>query len=82
MIGLGKLIIWGKKRDGYNLHPGSVSYGCITINVHGNHSFSPQEREKEWNIIHDVITGTKTEKVTDNRGLHKYYPGKQIKYGT
>ena len=28
-----------------------------------------------------LITRTKTEKVPDNRGLHRYFPGKQVKYG-
>ena len=69
----------GEKRDGYNLHPGNVSWGCVTICK--SNTLSPEEREQEWKIIHDAISRTKTEKVPDNRGFHKYYPGKQIKFG-
>ena len=31
--------------------------------------------------MHDAITRTKTEKVPDNRGFHRYIPGKKVKYG-
>ena len=69
----------GEQRSGYNLHPGNVSWGCVTICK--SNTLSPKERKQEWNIIHDAITRTKTEKVPDNRGLHRYFPGKQVKYG-
>ena len=70
----------GEKRKGYNLHPGTVSHGCVTMDL--NYPLENGTREEEWEIIHNAITNTKTEEVPDNRGFHRYYPGKQIKYGT
>jgi|GEM_PF-2613831 len=72
----------GEQRSGYELHPGSVSYGCITIN-----KFEPENsqdnRKAEWGIIRNAILNTKTKEVPDNRGWHKYMPGAtQIQYGT
>ena len=75
----GEINSQGEKRSGYNLHPGNVSWGCVT--VCRSNTLSPEEREQEWHIIHNVISHTKTEKVPDNRGLHRYFPGKQIKFG-
>lgn len=72
-------LIAGKERSLLYLHPGNVSWGCVT--VCRNNTLSPEKREQEWHIIHNVISHTKTEKVPDNRGLHKYFPGKQIKFG-
>ena len=76
----GELDDQGRKRSGYNLHPGNVSWGCVTICK--SNTLSLEEREQEWNIIYDVISHTKTKRVPDNRGFHKYYPCKQIMYDT
>jgi RHS repeat-associated protein len=71
----------GTKRDGYNLHPGRVSWGCVTI-CKDDPVMSPNQREEEWKIINGAVNNTKTEVVPDNRGLHKYMLGStQIKYG-
>jgi len=71
----------GDKRSGYNLHPGRVSHGCITINK-DDPKMSLNERAEEWNIINDAINGTKTEQVPDNRGMQKYVSGStQTKFG-
>jgi hypothetical protein len=72
----------GKKRTGYNLHPGRVSHGCVTINK-DDPSMTPEKRAEEWSIINKAINSTKTEQVPDNRGNQKYIPGtKQTKFGT
>ena len=75
----GEIDSYGEKRNGYNLHPGKVSHGCVTIDIY--YPLKNGTREEEWEIIHNTIMNTKTEKVPDNRGLHRYYPGKQVKYG-
>jgi RHS repeat-associated protein len=72
----------GEKRSGYNLHPGSVSWGCVTV-CSQDPNMTSEERKAEWNIINNVIGNTKIENVPDNRGLHKYIPfSTQKKYGT
>jgi RHS repeat-associated protein len=71
----------GEKRSGYNLHPGKVSHGCVTI-CKADSKLTTDERAKEWEIINDVIEQTKKELVPDNRGSYKYVPGKQAKFGT
>ncbi len=71
----------GEKRSGYNLHPGGVSWGCVTI-CKNDPNMTPEQREEEWNIVNKAITNTKTEQVPDNRGKQKYVPfAKQTKYG-
>lgn len=72
----------GEQRSGYNLHPGRVSWGCVTI-CKDDPNMTPKQREAEWNIINNAINNTKTEEVPDNRGKQKYIPGTtQTKYGT
>jgi hypothetical protein len=72
----------GEKRTGYNLHPGRVSWGCVTINK-DNSNLNPQQRAEEWDIINSAINGTTTEQVPDQRGRHKYLPfSSQTKFGT
>ena len=72
----------GEQRTGYNLHPGRVSFGCVTINK-DDPNMTPEQRAEEWNIINNAINNTKTEQVPDNRGMQKYIPGTtQTKFGT
>jgi hypothetical protein len=64
------------------LHPGRVSFGCVTINK-DNSELSPEQRAMEWTIINDVINNTTSEQVPDRRGMQKYKPfTKQTKFGT
>ena len=72
----------GEKRSGYNLHPGRVSWGCVTL-CKDHPNMIPAQRAKEWNIINGAINNTKTEEVPDNRGNQKYIPfTTQTKFGT
>jgi RHS repeat-associated protein len=72
----------GKKRSGYNLHPGLASWGCVTI-CSQDPNMTQEQRKEEWDIINKVIESTKIENVPDNRGMHKYIPfATQRKYGT
>ena len=77
----GELNSDGEKRSGYNLHPGRVSWGCVTI-CKDDPNMTPQERAEEWTIINEAINDTKTEQVPDNRGKQKYIPfSTQTKFG-
>jgi hypothetical protein len=72
----------GEKRSGYNLHPGQVSWGCVTV-CSQDPNLTPDQRSQEWSIINQAINNTKTEVVPDNRGMQKYNPfSTQIKFGT
>ncbi|MET2996952.1 MULTISPECIES: RHS repeat-associated core domain-containing protein [Flavobacterium] len=78
----GELNSDGEKRNGYNLHPGRVSWGCVTL-CKDDPSMTVEERAEEWNIVNQAINNTKTEEVPDRRGKQKYVPfTTQIKYGT
>ena len=71
----------GEKRSGYNLHPGRVSWGCVTI-CKDDPNITPEQRDDEWKIVNEVINDTKKEKVPDNRGRQKYVPfTTQTKFG-
>ncbi len=72
----------GEPRTGYNLHPGRISWGCVTLNK-DDPKMTTEERAEEWSIINNAINNTKTEQVPDNRGSQKFIPGsKQTKFGT
>ena len=72
----------GEKRSGYNLHPGRVSWGCVTL-CKDDPNMTEQQRANEWNVINGAINGTTTEQVPDNRGKQKYVPfTTQTKFGT
>lgn len=44
-------------RNQFRLHPGSTSYGCITV---------PEENQDDWKAIKNILDRTETETVTDN----------------
>ncbi|SCC64365.1 RHS repeat-associated core domain-containing protein [Chitinophaga costaii] len=72
----------GEKRSGYNLHPGRVSWGCVTL-CKDDPNMTPEQRAEEWNIINGAINNTTIEQVPDNRGKQKYIPfTTQTKFGT
>jgi hypothetical protein len=72
----------GEKRSGYNLHPGRVSWGCVTL-CKDDPNMTSEQRAEEWDIINRAINNTKTEQVPDRRGLQKYMPSsRQTKFGT
>ena len=72
---------YGEQRSGYNLHPGIVSHGCVTASTRVS-DMSEGKRLQEWDIIYEAIINTTIEKVSDNRGKHKFIPfTRQIKFG-
>ncbi|MNQ73952.1 hypothetical protein D3C85_886990 [compost metagenome] len=78
----GELNAQGKKRNGYNLHPGRVSWGCVTINK-DDVQMTTEQRAEEWSVINTMINKTSSEDVPDNRGKQKYVPfTTQKKFGT
>lgn len=71
----------GEKRSGYNLHPGRVSWGCVTI-CKDDPNMTPEQRTDEWNNVNEAINNTKKEQVPDKRGKRKYVPFiTQTKFG-
>jgi RHS repeat-associated protein len=78
----GELNSDGEKRSGYNLHPGRVSWGCVTL-CKDDPNMTPEQKAEEWDIVNTAINNTKTQEVPDNRGKQKYVPfTTQIKFGT
>jgi RHS repeat-associated protein len=73
----------GNYRDGFNLHPGKISHGCVTV-CKEDPELSLDQRAEEWNTIYKAISeNSGKEDVPDNRGNHKLIPfSTQVKYGT
>ncbi|MCU7616201.1 DUF2778 domain-containing protein [Chryseobacterium sp. PBS4-4] len=64
-------------RNGFRLHLGTVSWGCVTCDI------SQGSREDEWNIISGAINSTETETVKEKRGKQKWNPFSWLtNYGT
>jgi hypothetical protein len=62
-------------RDGFRLHPGTLSLGCITV---------PSSERVKWNLLVSVIEGTKNQDgIRDKKGrLWWARNTKLTKYGT
>lgn len=64
-------------RFGFRLHPGTVSFGCITV---------PKNQSDDWDKVENLIRNTSTEKVNDNLGtlswLRNLLGQKITKFGT
>ena len=73
----------GTYRSGYNLHPGKVSHGCVTV-CKADPKLTEKERAAEWNTVFKEITSTTGKQdVDDNRGNNSWIPfTSQVKYGT
>ncbi|PQL91275.1 RHS repeat-associated core domain-containing protein [Apibacter adventoris] len=64
-------------RDGFRLHLGVESWGCVTADI------SVEDRKEEWSIIKGAIEGTTTTTVPEKRGRQKWNPfSKLTNYGT
>jgi len=63
-------------RDGFRLHKGTLSYGCVTADSNS------EGRNEEWNVLMKIINNTTTEDVPKREGKQKYIPwGTRKKYG-
>ena len=64
-------------RDGFRFHLGIESWGCITCDV------SQESRQKEWNVITEILNTTSTTTVPEKRGNQKWNPFSWLtNYGT
>lgn len=67
----------GIERSGVRLHPGSMSFGCVTVTK------CQDDGEKKWKELRDLIKNTKTEKINFRAGPHWWNPTQTTtKYGT
>ena len=74
----GELNSEGKARNGFRLHIGTLSYGCVTI---CQDDFS--DRDGEWNVLVQILENTSTMPVPEMRGRQYLNPfSYRTKYGT
>jgi hypothetical protein len=59
-------------RNGFRLHPGVVSQGCITL---------PKTNTEDWKLIQKMMNGTDKEEVLDSRGWEWLKNIPRTKYG-
>lgn len=69
-------------RDGFRLHLGRISHGCVTIlkgvDVEGN----IVDRTKEYFVIKNILRTTSSEQVNDRRGMQYLNPySERTRYG-
>ena len=64
-------------RNGFRLHPGAESWGCVTVDK------TKGDRTDEWSALKSAIEGTTTSSVPEKRGNQKWNAFSWlIKYGT
>lgn len=64
-------------RDGFRLHMGTESWGCVTCDV------SQGDRKKEWGVLTEILNTTSTTTVPERRGNQSLNPFSQLtNYGT
>ena len=64
-------------RNGFRLHLGSISYGCVTIDK------SKDESQKSWNVLTNILNKTSATSVNDRRGHQWINPFSRLtRYGT
>ncbi|WP_160112005.1 DUF6443 domain-containing protein [Aquimarina sp. AU58] len=69
----------GNLRDGFRLHLGSVSHGCVTICRGPEYN----KKQKEWKVMDQIIQSTETTTVNDRRGRQSVNPLSRLTvYGT
>jgi RHS repeat-associated protein len=67
----------GKTRNGYRLHTGNLSHGCITI------ADPKGDRSKEYGVLQKILETTSKTEVPKREGMQKYNPiSTRAKYGT
>ncbi|GAB0155013.1 hypothetical protein CHRYSEOSP005_02730 [Chryseobacterium sp. Alg-005] len=65
------------QRDGFRLHLGTESWGCVTCDV------SQGDRKQEWDIISNALETSKTTTVPERRGRQRWNPFSTLtNYGT
>jgi len=61
----------GANRKNFRLHPGTYSFGCVTINtVDGEND----DRDFEWQTIKNILNSTSTTQVPDRQGRQRFNP--------
>lgn len=66
----------GDTRNGYRLHLGSLSHGCITI------ADPNGERKEEFGVLQSILQNTSKTEVPKREGMQKYNPtSTRLKYG-
>lgn len=64
-------------RDGFRLHMGTESWGCVTCDQ------SNGDRSSEWSVLEQILNSTSTTEVKEKRGKQWLNPWSTlIKYGT
>ena len=64
-------------RDGFRLHLGTISFGCVTIDA------SKEESQKSWNVLSNILNKTSATTVNDKRGHQWMNPLSRLtRYGT
>ena len=64
-------------RDGFRLHLGTISYGCVTIDQ------NKKESKKSWNVLTNILNKTSTTTVKERRGRQWLNPFSRLtRYGT
>lgn len=64
-------------RNGFRLHLGKLSYGCITCDI------SQGNRQEEWNVVTKILNTTSTTTVPEKRGKQSLNPFSWLtNYGT
>ncbi|WP_188112278.1 RHS repeat-associated core domain-containing protein, partial [Aquimarina sp. RZ0] len=68
----------GNKRNGFRLHTGRTSWGCVTICKKED-----DNRQKEWNVLERIIQNTSRTTVPEKRGRQGLNPFSTVKrFGT
>ncbi|MDY8138849.1 RHS repeat-associated core domain-containing protein, partial [Aquimarina sp. 2201CG5-10] len=69
----------GELRDGFRLHLGALSWGCVTICQGPEYN----KKQKEWNVLDKIIKSTSNRTVNDRKGKHLLNPFSRLTvYGT
>ena len=64
-------------RNGFRLHLGTISYGCVTIDQ------NKKESKKSWNVLTNILKKTSSTTVNDRRGRQWLNPFSRLtRYGT
>ena len=64
----GELNAYGKPRDGFRLHPGMVSWGCVTLDK------TAKNTQAMWDLMINILNGTSTSTVPNNASSNPFAP--------
>jgi RHS repeat-associated protein len=71
----GELNYLGKPRDGFRLHKGLTSYGCVTLDK------ETAGTAAMWDLMVSILNGTSTDQVPNNVSINPFAPD-LTRYGT